>query len=480
MKFNRRDALKQFGAIAAGATGATWGSAAQAQSQKINVVFILIDDLGWADLGCYGHKFHETPNIDRLASQGMRFTDAYAACPVCSPTRASIMSGQYPAHVGIIDFITGHWRPYEKLRVPANRTQYLPLEIVTLGEAMQSAGYKTGVFGKWHLGGREHFPDRQGFDEMLVTGGAHFNFRTTPETNISKDDYQSEILTDRCVKFIRDHKDRPFCAFLHHFAVHIPLQAREELISKYEKKEKPKGGVNNAIYAAMMEHVDRSVGRVLDSLDELGLSDNTTVVFFSDNGGLRQHYQGIGPIVSSNAPLRDEKGTLYEGGVRVPLIVRWPGVVKAGSECHEPVSSVDFYPTLLEMNPDASIKQDDLDGVSLTPWLKGENKTRGPLYWHYPVYHHSAPASSVRDGDYKLIEFFEDGHLELYNLKDDIGESSNLVNTLPAKAKELHGKLIAWRDSIHAAMPTKNRDFDPARREEWGKHPGVKNKSYIR
>ncbi len=471
MTMNRRNALKYVGAMAVGAASAAWGANAQAQSKKTNIVFILIDDLGWADLGCYGHPFHETPNIDRLAAQGMRFTDAYAACPVCSPTRASILSGQYPAHVGVIDFITGHWRPYEKLRVPINHTQHLPLEIVTLGEAMQSAGYKTGVFGKWHLGGRNHFPDKQGFDEMMVTGGPHFNFGMTPKMELDNDDYQSEVLTDRCVKFIRDHKDGPFCAFLHHFAVHIPLQAREELINKYEKKEKPDGGVNNAIYAAMMEHIDDSVGRVMDELDAQGLTDNTMVVFFSDNGGLRQHYQGIGPIVSSNAPLRDEKGSLYEGGVRVPMIVRWPGVVKPGSVCNEPVSSVDFYPTFLAMNPDATEKQSGLDGASLLPWLKGESKDRGPLYWHYPVYHHSTPASSIRDGDFKLIEFFEDGRLELFNLKDDIGESNNLAKVMPAKAKELHQKLAAWRKSIDAAMPEKNPDFDPARRREWGRHP---------
>ena len=471
MNNNRRNALKLMGAFAAGAACSPWGRIANAQSKKNNVVFILIDDLGWADLGCYGHKFHETPNIDRLAAQGMRFTDAYAACPVCSPTRASIMSGQYPAHVGVIDFITGHWRPYEKLRVPKNRTQYLPLEIVTLGEAMQSAGYKTGVFGKWHLGGRPYFPDHQGFDEMLVTGGAHFNFHTTPKTDITKNDYQSEVLTDRCVKFIHDHKDEPFCAFLHHFAVHIPLQAREKLIHKYEQKPKPESGVNNPVYAAMMEHIDQSVGRILDALDELKLADDTMVVFFSDNGGLRQHYQGIGPIVTSNAPLRAEKGTLYEGGIRVPLIVRWPGVVKPGSVCHEPVSSVDFYPTFLDLDNGVTEKQSDLDGVSLTPWLKGESKTRGPLYWHYPLYHHSSPASAVRDGDYKLIEFFEDGHLELYNLKTDISETRNLVQVEPEIAKRLHQKLVRWRESIHAQMPEPNPDFDPDRRKEWGTHP---------
>ncbi|MDP8243236.1 MAG: sulfatase [Candidatus Hinthialibacter antarcticus] len=471
MKIDRRNALFQLGALAAGAACSSWGRAANAQDTKTNVVFILIDDLGWADLGCYGHKFHETPNIDRLAAQGMRFTDAYAACPVCSPTRASIMSGQYPAHVGVIDFITGHWRPYEKLRVPKNRTQHLPLEIITLGEAMQSAGYKTGVFGKWHLGGREHFPDRQGFDEMLVTGGAHFNFRTTPETDITKEDYQSEVLTDRCVQFIQDHKDKPFCAFLHHYAVHIPLQAREKLIRKYEQKDKPADGVNNPIYAAMMEHVDQSVGRVLDTLDDLKLADDTMVIFFSDNGGLRQHFQGIGPIVSTNAPLRDEKGTLYEGGIRVPLIVRWPGAVKPGSECNEPVSSVDFYPTFLDVEKRVVDKQSDLDGVSLMPWLKGEKKKRGPIFWHYPIYHHSSPASAVRDGKYKLIEFFEDGHLELYDLKNDMGESKNLANEKPEITKQLHQKLIRWRESIHAQMPENNPDFDPARRNEWGTHP---------
>ena len=443
--------------------------------EKPNFVFILIDDMGWPDLGCYGHPFHETPNIDRLAAQGMRFTDAYAACPVCSPTRASIIAGQYPARVGITDFITGHWRPYEKLRVPINRQQYLPLEAVTIAEALKPAGYTSGLFGKWHLGGRDHYPDKQGFDSMLVSSGSHVKFQTTPPIDVGDDPYLAETLTTECEKFIKANRDRPFCAFLTHYAVHIPLQARQELIEKYEKKPKPATGVNNPIYAAMVEHVDQSVGRILKTIDDLDLAKRTVVVFFSDNGGLRQIYTGNGPIVSTNAPLRDEKGTLYEGGVREPLIVRWPNVIEPGSVCDTPVTSVDFYPTFLEIAEAKPAPEHTLDGQSILPLLtqSGEFKDRA-IYWHYPHYHHSTPAGSIREGEWKLIEFYEDHRFELYNLKDDIGEKNNLAHSLPEITRSLHQKLIAWRKSVGAEMPSVNSDFDPIRAREWGKHPDRK------
>ena len=444
--------------------------AAAASGRKPNIVFILIDDMGWTDAGCYGNRFHETPSIDTLASQGMRFTDAYAACPVCSPTRASIMSGQYPAHVGITDFIPGHQRPYAKLKVPVNRTQYLPLDIVTLAEALKPAGYTCGCFGKWHLGGREHFPDAQGFDDWLVSNGRHFDFRTTPPTEIEKDAYLSEFLTGQAERFLEENKARPFCLYLSHFAVHVPLEARQALIEKYEKKPKPEEGINNPVYAAMVEHVDHSVGRVMAKLDELGLAGNTLVVFTSDNGGLRQRYDLLGGLVTSNAPLRDEKGTVYEGGIREPLIVRWPGVVEPGSTCSEPVTSVDYYPTLVDIAGAPSPGGQALDGVSIRPLLaQSGGLNREAIYWHYPHYHHSTPAGAVRAGDWKLIEFFEDGRLELYNLADDISESRNLAAKFPEKALELREKLAAWRTSVNAAMPVPNPDYDPARAHEWGK-----------
>ena len=483
---NRRGFLK---ALAAGTAGFAmrWGAAsvfakatpdksAASRQANPNFVFILVDDLGWADVGCYGNKFNETPNIDRLAREGMRFTDAYAACPVCSPTRASIVAGQYPARVGILDFISGHWRPFEKLTVPINRTQYLPTETVTFAEVLKEAGYICGAFGKWHLGGRGYMPVDHGFDQMAVySGGGHFGNRFTDGKGwqkLPKDKYLASALTDRSLKFLEDHRAKPFCLYLMHYAVHIPLQATRQLVEKYTKKPKPSAGVNNPTYAAMVEHVDRGVGRILKKLDDLKLTDNTVVIFFSDNGGLRQHYRKIGPIVTTNAPLRDEKGTLYEGGIREPLIVRWPGAVKTGSTCSAPVTSVDFYPTMLEIAGAKPKAKHVLDGQSIVPLLKQSGTfKRDAIYWHYPMYHHSTPAGAIRQGDWKLIEFFEDGRLELYNLADDIGEKSNLAGKMPDKARALQQKLAAWRKSVGAAMPKKNPKHDPKKAHEWGRHP---------
>jgi len=460
MNSSRREFLKWLGFGAA--TAALPGCATApfgANRRKPNIVFILIDDMGFGDLPCYGHRFHETPVIDRLAEQGMRFTDAYAACPVCSPTRASLLSGQYPARVGVIDFIPGHWRPFEKLRVPSNRTQYLPLDVVTLAETMKTQGYVSAMIGKWHLGGKDHAPEKQGFDYVRLQG---------PNRN----DKRVTAFTDNAIEFVEQNKDQPFFLYLSHHSVHIPLEAPQELVEKYEKKPKPGGGVNNPTYAAMVEHLDRNTGRLLERIGELGLEQDTIVVFYSDNGGLRQTFTGKGPIVTSNAPLRDEKGTLYEGGIREPLIVRWPGVVKPGSTCGTPVTSVDFYPTFSEIAGAPRPTGQTLDGRSLLPLLRGKGRFDDrALFWHYPVYHHSSPAGAIRQGDWKLIEFFEDAAPELYNLRDDIGERNNLAANMPGKTTELHRKLAAWRQSVNAAMPTPNPDFDPARRGEWGRHP---------
>ena len=427
--------------------------------KKPNFVFILIDDMGWPDVACYGSKFHETPNIDRLASQGMKFTDAYAACPVCSPTRASIMAGQYPARVGITDFIPGHWRPYEKLVVPENRLQ-LPLESTTIGEVFKEQGYATCYIGKWHLGGKGYSPDKQGFDKVVL--GVK-----------NKNDKQVSGFTDKAIEFIEEKKQEPFFLYLSHHSVHIKLEAPEELVDKYKNKPKPATGVNNPTYAAMVEHLDTNIGRILKKLDDLDLAERTIVIFFSDNGGLRQAYGGYAgkkQIVSTNAPLRDEKGTLYEGGIREPLIVRWPGVAKAGTTCNVPVTSVDFYPTFLEIVGAKGSPNQLLDGESILPLLKQTGSLeRDAIYWHYPHYHHSRPAGAIREGDYKLIEFFEDGRLELYNLKRDIGEKNNLAETMPEKAADLQRKLAKWRKSVGAKMPTPNPDYDPARAHEWGR-----------
>lgn len=457
---SRRDFLRRLGV---GAAGVVLGGCATRQSpapkRQPNVVFILIDDMGWSDLPCYGNRFHETPHLDRLARQGMRFTDAYAACPVCSPTRASILSGQYPARVGVTDFITGHWRPYERLRVPTNRTQYLPLEIVTIPEVLRDAGYVTGHVGKWHLGGADHSPERQGFDFVRLGGQNQADKHVT-------------TFTDSAIEFIEANADRPFFLHLSHHTVHIPLEAPGDLVAKYEQKPKPATGVNNPVYAAMIEHMDRNVGRILAKLDELDLSDDTIVIFYSDNGGLRQMYTGEGSIVTTNTPLRGEKGTLYEGGIRVPLIVCWPGVVRPDSMCETPVTSVDFYPTLGQICGGEKPAGQILDGQSLQPLLRQRDEFEDrALYWHYPHYHHSVPSGAIREGDWKLIEFYHTGVTQLFNLEDDPGEQTDLSAVFPHEAFTLETKLALWRRSVGAAMPEPNPDFDPARRDEWGRHP---------
>jgi len=462
------------GGVAILATNAVLADETGERERGPNIVFFLVDDLGWADLGCYGNGFNETPHIDRLAAGGMRFTGAYAACPVCSPTRASILSGKYPATLNLTDFISGHWRPYEKLAFLDFRG-HLPLEEVTLAEALDPGGYASAMLGKWHLGGGpKHRPQRHGFDRAIVSGGGrHFGNRLSGDVNakLAENEYLADRLTGEAIRFIREHRDRPFFLYLSHYAVHIPLEAQPDKIVKYESKKQRRGGKApcHPTYSAMLESVDDSLGRVVATLAELGLNENTVVIFTSDNGGLRQHYRGIGPIVTSNAPLRAEKGTLYEGGIRVPTIVKYPGTVKAGSTCHTPVSSVDFYPTILELTGIERDPKHTVDGVSLAPLLNESGELeREAIYWHYPHYHHSTPAGAVRSGDWKLIEFYEDGKLELYNLADDLGEENNLAEAMPDKARELQARLAAWRNKVDAQMPEANPDFDPKRRKQWG------------
>lgn len=443
-----------------------------------NILFILIDDMSWADLACYGNRFHETPQIDRLAAEGLRFTDFYAAGAVCSPTRASIQSGQNQARLGITDFIPGHQRPFAPLLVP-EVVDHLPLKIVTPAEALRHAGYVSGYFGKWHLGGPAYEPSQQGYDVSVVTNGGHTapRFRTNPQMEIPDGTYLADFLTDQTIDFIRQQRDRPFFAFLSHFAVHIPLDAEETLVEKYRQKPKPETGVNNPVYAAMVEHVDHSVGRLLETLRELELDERTLVILTSDNGGLYQTAGGGGPIVCSNAPLRDEKGSLYEGGIRVPLIVRWPGRIPAGTVSSEPCSTIDFWPTWLEVagfnSDELPFDHQELDGMSLLPVFE-EPRTMLPreaLYFHYPHYHHSRPAGAIRHGRWKLIEFFETGDLELYRLDADLSEEQNLLlgderELYVDLAQLLQQKLVDWRTAIGAELPTPNPDHDPDRELE--------------
>ena len=443
--------------------------------EQPNIVFILVDDMSWSDLGVYGNGFHETPNIDGLATEGMRFTNAYAAAPVCSPTRASIMSGQYPARVGITDYIPGAWRPYAKVVTPKNRHQQLPLSVTTIGEALSNSGYVTGYFGKWHLGTERVKPWHQGFDQAEVYAGyrSHYDLNGSLITREKKqiDDKRNaaDYITEKSVEFIKNHKDKPFFLFISYFVPHLPLQSEPELIAKYQRKPKPETGASHPIYAAMVEHADTSVGEVLSALDQVGIKDNTVVIFFSDNGGLIRNKSKVyntDVTVTSNLPLRGQKGTLYEGGIRVPLIVRWPRVVIPGGISDDIVSSVDFFFTILEMTG-ADIPGPGLDGRSFVASLRGSEVNERTLFWHYPHYYHTVPQSAVRKGNYKLIESLEDGSLELYNLLTDVGESRNLVQREEKKLYELKQLLDSWRTSVSADIPGINPDFDKDRIEEY-------------
>ncbi|MDP6556110.1 MAG: sulfatase [Pirellulaceae bacterium] len=432
--------------------------------ERPNIVFILADDMGWPDLACYGHAFHETPVLDALASQGMKFSNFYAT-PVCSSTRSTILSGQYSARTGITDFIPGHWRPFERLVVP-EIDHHLKDGVRTPGDALQAAGYATGHFGKWHVGNdREHQPDKHGYQVTERQLGKPFRqWRENPKPGPKRID----LLTDASLWFIEQHQDEPFFLTVSHHAVHIPVEGNAATIAKYEKKPKPAIGVNHPIYAAMVEDLDTSVARILQKLDALKLADTTIVVFASDNGGLQKIYTGVGETVSTNTPLRDEKGTLYEGGIRVPLIVRWPGVVEPGTVNHEPTTTSDLLPTFCEM-AGATLPAQPIDGTSIVSLLHDPQASlkRDAIYFHYPHYHHSTPAGAIRMGDWKLIEFYADGRLELYNLANDISEKQNQASLRPELAVALQERLAAWRREVGARMPTVNPQSDPKRAADW-------------
>jgi len=478
----RRDFLK---AISIGAASLTMPgcdesalqlSEGNAPKKKPNFIFIFIDDLGWKDVGFTGRapgsggpsRYYETTNIDKLADQGVIFTNAYSNAPNCAPTRACLISGQYSPRHGVYTVGTSE-RGRANLRklVPTPNTTNLDSRIVTIPEALKSGGYTSACIGKWHLGNKEPFrPKDQGFDvEFQRKHGGHFS---------KEGEYLTNRLTDEAVKFIETNRDRPFFLYLSHHAVHTPIQAKKELIEKYKKK-KPDNEHNNPTYAAMIESVDQSVATVMDKLDELGLTDNTVVFFFSDNGGYAN--------ATSMVPLRGSKGMLYEGGIRVPMAIRWPGKARPGRLCDVPVIGIDFYPTMLEMAGVPKPSGHILDGQSIVGLLtakKSKFKKR-PIFWHFPAYLESynekqwpwrtTPASAVRNGNWKLIEFFEDGRLELYNIKDDIGEKNDLAGTMPDKVEELARKLVEWRKSVGAPIPTeKNPQYDPkARAAGWKK-----------
>ena len=465
-------------------------SIACAGQTRPNIVMIMADDLGGRDLPVYGNRFNEAPNIDRLAAQGVRFTSAYAA-PVCSPTRASIQSGQYPARVGIFDFISGHWRPYEEVTVPHHDVQHLPNDITTIGDAMQAAGYKTAYFGKWHLGTKpEHRPDARGYHEAhMYAGGGFYSPKFAPQCKVPDNRRLSDVLTDMGIDFIRKHREAPFFLFVSHYDVHVQLDADRDLINKYLKKKKDPDYACNAVYAAMIEHVDRSVGNLMGAVAELGLADNTVFIFYSDNGGVDNRFDNIPLlggrsrtvypdghplryIATSNAPLRAGKGTLYEGGIRVPLIVRWPGRIKPASTSQALVSSVDFYPTFLELARGSKPDNQILDGFSMLPtWTKNSFDPQREVFTHYPVYHHEQPMSAVRKGDWKLVENLVSGEFELFNLQYDVAEMTDLKFSYPQRLKEMKSVLKQWQEKTGAKMPVSNPQFDPDRRYEWGRNP---------
>lgn len=440
------------------------GGAPNSEVRLPNILFVLIDDLGWMDLACQGNQLVETPNIDRLASHGMRFTNAYAAAPVCSPTRAAIMTGKAPARLRITNHIPDRpqFTPPNAKLDPAEMFDRLSLEETTIAERLQAAGYATGFFGKWHLAGRgdsNFYPEHQGFD--LNVGGCAFGgpptffdpYRIPTIKDRREGEYLPDRLADETITFIRRHREKPFAAFLWNYTVHWPMEAPEPLLKKYADRKGP--GLNDTRYGAMIEAMDASIGKVIDELDRLSLADDTLVIFTSDNGG----FAGV----SDNRPLRAAKGHLYEGGIRVPLIARWPGKIDEATTCDTPVISMDFYPTLLEA---AKLKKHDseaMDGVSLMPLLKGDGSlTRDAIYFHYPNYawHRSNRlGSAIREGRYKLIERFDDDSLELFDLQADQSEKRNLADSMPDVAARLRTKLVAWRAETKAAMPPTRNPF---------------------
>lgn len=439
-----------------------------ASDRRPNVVFILADDLGWTDLGCQGSGYYRTPHLDRMAKEGKRFTAAYTCGPNCQPTRAALMTGQYGPRTGVYTVGgTDRFDTSKRPLVPVENVVALPLDRTTVADSFASAGYVTGMFGKWHLGEGRHAPDRRGFHEALVTMGRHFDFATNPSVELPTGTYLADYLTDRAVDFIERNKDRQFFLYLPHFGVHGPHQAKPEKIAQF-KGQPAVGGHRDPTYAAMIASVDDSVGRVRAKLAELKLDSNTLVIFSSDNGGVGGYARAGVPSakgITDNAPLRGGKGMLYEGGIRVPFIAAWPGRIAAATLCDQPIASVDLHPTILQL---AVAKQpaQPLDGTSILPLLFGDANAkpeRTDLFWHFPGYlgagsdpdaWRTTPAAAIRSGDFKLIEFFETGKLELYNLRDDIGETNNLAASRPELVKQLHDRMKDWRQAIQAPMPT--------------------------
>ena len=452
--------------------------------KQTNFLFFLVDDMGWADIGANGSKFHETPHIDRLAKSGMRFTQGYAAGSVCSPTRASIMTGKHPVRVDITDWIPGQSnRPSNPLLHPEDQHS-LPLKEVTIAEALKQHGYQTFFAGKWHLGKEGEWPTDQGFD--INIGGHHrgsppggyYAPWTNPALKAKKEgEYLTERLTDESAKFLETRdKSKPFLLYLSYYNIHTPIQSYKKRFNYFKEKAeksfigstpiqhehdgKTRMRQDNPALASMVAAVDDSVGKLLNKIEELKLDKNTVVIFFSDNGGLSTLGR-IGP--GCNKPLRAGKGWLYEGGIREPTIIRAPGITKQGSISIKPMISMDFFPTMLDLAGLPLRPELHVDGNSLLSQLKGNDSGLRTLHWHYPHYHGSTwkPGAAIREGNWKLIEFYHYNNFELYNLENDISEENNLSKTHPNKAKELRKKLNKWQKKMNAKMPNPNPDHTP-------------------
>ena len=444
------------------------------EKKKPNVVLILVDDMGWTDLGSFGSDLYQSPNIDKLANEGIQFTNSYSACTVCSPTRASIVTGKYPARLKVTDWIKGHKFPWAKLSIP-DWTMYLDDEEYTIAEAFKDAGYKTAHFGKWHLGEKEeNWPENHGFDLNVggwKKGAPHRNKKEgytgyfSPYGNPRLEDgpegeYLTERLSNDVCNYIDENNDTPFFVNLWLYNVHTPLQAKQKKIDKYKALINSNSKHQNPTYAAMVEHTDDAVGKIISKLKEKGLYENTIILFSSDNGGLIGKSKNK---VTNNGPLRTGKGDIYEGGVRIPTIIYAPKFNFNNKKVDEPIISMDYYPTLMDLAgiTTKKTKSQTVDGKSLLPLMQEKAVERKAIYWHYPHYHQEGgvPYSAVRMGNWKLIENFENNTFELYNLKDDISESNNLIDQRPEIAKKLKIKLENWRNEVDAQYTTPNKNF---------------------
>jgi arylsulfatase A-like enzyme len=480
----RREFISKLGQLGIGAAGLSMmpdfvRGAITKNGTPPNIVFFLADDMGWNQTGYIGSKFYETPNIDSIARDGIYFTQAYASAPTCSPSRAGIMTGKYPARLHLTEYIPGDKYPWAKLKCP-KMVDRLPLEEVTIAELLKPIGYSTAMIGKWHLNvDKDYKPGRLGDAGSQGFDVDHPNDKPEPDADPTNDAHHAIENTNEALKFIDTNKDNPFFLYLAHTIPHRPIMEHPDLIYKYQTKEGSDRLINNPIIAAMIERMDTQIGRVLKKLNDLNLSDNTIVIFASDNGGYDK--------LQAQDPLRGGKSMLYEGGIRVPLVVRWPGVITPGSKSEIPVTGIDLFPTFAEILGIKNLPE-NIDGTSILPLLKqtGELK-RDAIYWHYPHYHRFGymPGGAIREGKYKLIEWYEKSFfnkvksVSLFDIENDIGETNDLSEQLPDKTKEMWDKLKAWRKKVNAQEMTINPNYDPKRALFWREGLDPKNAESI-